>query len=93
MASSNTFTKDPDATLDYTFNWSSWLSAVSDTINNVQWVVSEGLTTEQTEYSSIAATIWISGGSVGSTYSISCRITTTEGRTDDRTIYIQIRPT
>ena len=38
------FTKDPDATLDYKVDWSSWL--VDDTISGSQWIVPAELSLE-----------------------------------------------
>ena len=38
------FKKDPNATLDYTFDWSAWLTPIADTITSVTWVLSAGLT-------------------------------------------------
>ena len=35
--------KDPDAVLDYGFDWSAWLEA-GDTIVTSEWIVPEGIT-------------------------------------------------
>jgi len=36
-------------------------------------------------------TAWISGGENGKTYRVSCKITTTEGRIDERSIFIKVK--
>lgn len=88
----STYVKDPDAVLDYTFDWTAWLPD-SDTIITRTITPGSGITVNS---SSIALTgkavvAWLSGGTVGQTYPVTCRITTTEGRTDDRTLYVRIQ--
>lgn len=80
------FYKDPDATLDYVINWVDWLDG--DTINSVEYVAATGITVETamlTE-SLTTTTLWLSGGTAGQSYDVTCRITTALGRIDDRTI-------
>jgi hypothetical protein len=38
-----------------------------------------------------AAFAWVSGGTDGEDYPVTCHITTTGGRTDDRTMVIKVR--
>jgi len=83
------FIKDPNAKLDYTVDWSSYLG--SDTIDSVEWVVPDGITMESQEETESVATIWLSGGTAGTDYDVVCRITTVGGRIDDRTIVIKVR--
>lgn len=83
------FTKDPDATLDYKVDWSSWL--VDDTISGSQWIIPAGINFVIDSFDNTSATVWLSGGSVGSSYEVVNRITTDAGRVDDRTIIIKIR--
>ncbi len=84
------FTKDPDAELDYRRDWSKWLPE-GDTIETSTWLVPDGITSESESHDDTTATIWLSGGTVGQSYEITNRITTTEGRTDDRTFTVAIR--
>ena len=85
---SNVFTKDPDAILDYGWDWSAWLSG-GDTISASSWTVPTGLTTPANSRTTTTTTVWLSGGTAGAQYEVINRITTTGGRTDDRTIVIQ----
>ena len=39
-----TFTKDPDETLDYEFDWSPWLAPDGDTLVSSQMFVPAGIT-------------------------------------------------
>jgi hypothetical protein len=82
--------KDPNATLDYSFNWAPWLAIVTDTIASVTWVKSVGLTIVSQSFTGTSATAFISGGVLGALESLTCRITTAGGRTEDRTIFLQI---
>lgn len=88
------FLKDPDAVLDYAFDWSAWLAAENDTIATVEWEVPAGITQETDPAPSntdTTATVWLSGGTDGQNYLVTCRITTAAGRVDDRTMRISVR--
>ena len=81
--------KDPEAKLDYGFDWSDWLDG--DTLNGSTWVVPTGLTEVSNNYSNTITAIWLSGGTLGETYKVVNRITTAGGRQDDRTLTVIIR--
>jgi hypothetical protein len=85
----NIFQKDPDATLDYTFDWSDWLG-VSEQISGAPTTTVTGATKGSTTYDTTSVTQWISGGTAGETATIACKITTNQGRTDERTISVSI---
>ena len=82
--------KDPNATLDYTFDWSLYLTPLADVISSVTWVLSSGLTKVSQSNTTSTATAFVSGGVLGATETITCRITTASGRTDDRTVNLRI---
>lgn len=85
--------KDPDAVLDYAVDWSasgsSWLG--TDTISAVTWIVPSGITLASSTHTSTVATIWLSGGTSGQTYNITCRITTVGGRQEDRSFRVIVK--
>lgn len=86
--------KDPNAKLPFTMDWSLWLTAEDDTALSATWTVPAGLVRESSPAESLIqskATIWLSGGTPGASYAVSCRLTTAGGRVDDRTLPIQIR--
>lgn len=84
------WTKDPDAELDYTLDWSQWLD--SDTLSSASWATTPtGLSITNTTTTTTLAAVWLSGGSHGSDYDVRCRVVTAGGRTDDRTIRLQVR--
>lgn len=86
----NYFIKDPDAVLDYTLDWSNWLSE-TDSIIYSFFFVPENITKESSSYSSTQTTVWLSGGIAANEYKIVNRITTLEGRTEERTITISCK--
>ena len=80
------FTKDPNATLDYKVDWTRWLS--TDTILTSSWAVPAGLTNVSDSNTTTSATIVLSSGTQGTTYEVINSITTAGGFADDRTIKI-----
>lgn len=75
--------KDPSETIDYTADYGLWLeqTATGDSIVSVQWRVPPGLTQTNQDFTPTTGIIWVSGGTVGETYQISCLATTANGRT------------
>jgi len=83
-----TFTKDPDAILDYAVDWSRWLAG--DTVASSVWIVPTGLTKATESNTATKAIVWLSGGTAGQTYTVTNRITTAAGRTEDRSFTIRV---
>lgn len=92
--------KDPQDTLDYTFDWSRLLGAT--TITNVVWEINDtvisspgqtvdSLTSVNTTSSPTSTTILLSGGTVNVTYNISCRITSSSGLVIERSARVSIK--
>ena len=98
------FVKDPEAVLDYSFDWSNWLDSTStpkETISTQTVTVPTGLTLDTssitdgtndagTSMTDSVVQAWISGGTAGVNYKVACLITTSAGRTDERTICIKV---
>jgi hypothetical protein len=89
--------KDPDATLDYAFDWTAWLALnPGDSIASVQFLVDSSLTVENQAFDAKTATVWLSGGtkpaSGANKLRVTCRITTTNSppRIDDRSVFLEI---
>lgn len=80
--------KDPDAVLDYGFNWSDWLGDEGDVLTASSWTVDSGITVDSESNDTTTTTIWLSGGTVGERYSCVNSIETADGREDDRTIEV-----
>lgn len=83
-----TFQKDPEAVLDYSFDWTPWLAA-GETITSKTVTVPTGLTLDASNEAAGVVTAWISGGTAGTAYRVECLIVTSEGRTDERSITIR----
>lgn len=86
--------KDPNAVLPFSVDWSAWLTNEGDTAATATWTVSPGITQAASPAPSIVsgkATVWLSGGVDGNNYTATCLLTTTGGRTDERTISIEVR--
>ncbi len=83
--------KDPDATLDYGWDWGAWLAAAGgDTIASYSVALDEGLSLVSHAESAGVVTAFIAGGSAGQQLSASCRITTAAGRIDERSFVLRI---
>ena len=81
--------KDPSAVLDYVFDWTEWL-ATGETITDHTITADTGITVDSSTESDGKVTVWLSGGTAGINYKIACLITTSAGRTDERTIWIKV---
>ncbi len=84
-----TYTKDPDAVLDYGFDWSDWL-ATAETISTSTWTVESGITAGSSAKTDTKTSQWLSGGTAGTTYEITNKIITSQSRTDERTLNIRV---
>lgn len=82
------FVKDPDAVLDYQWDWSAWLAG--DTIETYTVTASDGLTVDTDSSTSTAVTAWLSGGVAEQRYTVTCHVETVAGREDDRTITVTV---
>jgi hypothetical protein len=88
--------KDPDAVLDYAFDWTAWLAAgetVTDaavTIGGPDAVLTIAAGKPAPAAGSVV-TVWLAGGTIGNDYGVVAHITTSAGREDDRTITIKVR--
>lgn len=92
-----TIDKDPDETLDYPFDWAEYLDDIQDTIaapgpgiTPVAFTVA-GVEIDSQQNDTKVATVWVKGGTVGTTAKVSCKIRTTAGRTVERSIAIKIK--
>jgi len=83
----DTFIKDPNAVLDYMWNWSDWL-LVDETISSAIVTAPTGLTCDSYSKTDTTVTGWLSGGTAGVGYAVVCHVTTSDGRQEDRSIYI-----
>lgn len=79
------FTKDPNADLDYMIDWSEWLAG--DTLSTSSWAVASGdVTLHDAAIVGDLARVWASGGTAGTIARLTNSIVTTAGREEDRTL-------
>lgn len=83
-----TYAKDPNSVLDYVIDWTRWLAG--DEIAASDWTVPVGLTRVTDTHTATKATVWLSGGAEGLSHTVTNRITTTGGRTEDRSFVVKI---
>jgi len=86
------FIQDPQATLDYPFDWSGYLAQINDTIQASQFIVDSGIMVESDAILDPANTVvWLSGGTKGKRYAVTNHIKTVGDREDDWTIYVLVK--
>ena len=97
------FTKDPDAVLDWYFDWaalsngtgeSDWLAG-GESITEAAVTVAPtgGLTAGEPAVvnGGTAVQVWLSGGVAGVDYRVTCQVATSAGRTDERSATVKVR--
>lgn len=81
--------KDPEATLDYSIDWTDWMPA-SDTINTSNWAVtspagdSDPITVSSDAKTSYVSTAVLTGGTAGNSYTLNNTIVTSNNITERR---------
>lgn len=81
--------KDPEATLDYAWDWSAWLEA-GETIDDYTITVPAALTLVSDSEAAGVVTVWLSGGIDNAIYKAACRIETSLNRIDVRRIIFRM---
>lgn len=85
---------DPNDEKEYSVNWYRELVKYGGTIQSSSWpIVPAGITVITHTFNDTSATIWLTGGTVGSNYVFTNRIVTatTPPRTLDQSITIRVR--
>jgi hypothetical protein len=85
-----TYPKDPNATLDYSFDWSDWLDSGESLTSSVFTRSATALKETNTDLTTSVATIWLTNGAAGTTYTLANKIGTSAGRIDERTVNIKV---
>ncbi len=87
-----TLAKDPDAVLDYTIDWTPFLTSVDDTIATSEFITDEdtSLTLSNEALNGNLHTVFIAGGAANTRHRVTSRITTAGGRTQDQSFFLVI---
>lgn len=80
--------KDPDEIVNFGIDWADYLK--SDTITGSNWIVPSGISQVSASFTDTQAVIKLSGGTLGTTYRVTNRITTSAGETVDQSIDIEM---
>lgn len=87
---------DPDAILDYTFDWTDWLDGVSDIFDTMPVpppvvITASNITIDSFDVSGKKIIVWLSSAICDKgTVSCTCQIRTAAGRTEQRTMYFTV---
>ena len=87
------YVKDPAAVVDYTVDWGAgYLSAETVSVSSfsIEPVESGGLAVEASSSDGQTASVTLSGGIAGHLYRVTNQISTSGGRTDERSLTIRI---
>lgn len=83
------YTQAPADVLDYPVDWLVQGLAPGETISSASFSA-PGLTIVAQQASTTNATVWLTGGTVGVTYTVKCEVLTSAGRTDDQSLMVAI---
>ena len=81
--------KDPDSVLDWLLDWTDWLAA-SETIYTHTVNADAGITVDTSTNDNTGVTVWLSGGTTGTSYTVTVKITTNQGRTVERSVIFEV---
>jgi hypothetical protein len=84
------FTKQPGENKDYDFNYTDWMPA-SDSISTSVVTADAGISLGTKTQTVTVVKQFISGGTAGTDYKVTCTITTAQGRIDQKEITILVR--
>lgn len=86
--------KGPDAVLDYSIDWGADYLAAGELLAASEWSVAPdeagGVSVAGSDFDASTTTVKAAGGIAGRLYSLVNRITTAEGRIDDRSILVRV---
>lgn len=83
--------KDPDAVLDYSVNWNAGYLQSGESLASSSWTIfPAGMTQTSAANTAGMAVITVSGGAAGQIYQLTNHITTSLGRTDERSITVRV---
>ena len=86
------FVKDPNALKDYSWDWTEYLE-IGEIITSAEIIGPPGTleVVGAPTHDDTTVTVWLDGGIHMQRYFIPCRITTSKGRQDDRSLYLLVK--
>lgn len=86
-----TYVIDPAAVDDYGFDWTAWLEAGETIVDQTVTADDGGLTISNVTETAGVVSYRLSGGTVDTSQRVTCHVTSSNGREDDRTDTFLIR--
>ena len=86
-----TFTKQPADRLDYDFDYTRFLAATDAIESAVFTVEPSGLVIDATITEPTFTKVWLAGGTTGTTYKVTCTVTTDHGRIKQDELKVRVR--
>lgn len=81
-------TKDPNAVLDYKWDWTDWMPPNDKIVASTFTTDDPALVVEDSLFDDLTTTAWLSGGIAGEVYIVTNHVTTDDGRQDDRSMRV-----
>lgn len=83
--------QDPNGILDWSIDWSAWL-VDGDVIAESTWACSdETIVIDRMTFTDNATVCWVSGGTIGTTVTLTNHVVCESGRADDRSLTLRIK--
>jgi len=82
--------KDPNSVLDFLVDWFAWLQ-VSEVITDHIVTITGSVVEDSSDHDNSTVTVWLSGGEVGEFTLVTVRVTTNQGRTEDKSFRLVIK--
>lgn len=88
------YLKDPQSRVDYAIDWSPYLEgqAIEASLWTVEPDEAGGVAAEETGFEPVRSAVRLAGGLVGHSYTVSNRVTFSDGTTDIRSITLRVEP-
>lgn len=90
--------KDVAAVLDYSIDWNAattlggpWLATGETLSGAAVWTLPTGITKSSQTDTTTLSTVWLAGGTVGTSYTVTCKVVTSAGRTDERSFVVVVK--
>lgn len=85
------YQKDPDDTLDYSFDWGPWLGGDTLASSTFDFVDQAGLVINTQSFDDVSSTVWLSAGTNGLVGRLVNRVSTAGGRTVERELVVAVQ--
>jgi hypothetical protein len=86
-----TFLKQPAEVLDFDVDFNDYLTAVADTGASHTATAETGITLQASTLVSGRVKVWLAGGTDGTRYKVTTRLTTTGGRLRESEFYVRVK--